>query len=466
MDTHREKIGIGRYIPLILTLCDYIILNISWLIAVALMDQTFGEGSGNMWLIINIAFIFPCLQYCRQQSNRTILTDRLMASVLYCVVTEVVIVMAILYIVNVQVIFEVIFVFSLSLLLTLSSVSLIFKHILYALRRKGYNYRKAIIIGSGKTARDLLEQLQSDPGYGIRIAGIFDDRTTCDNIINDIYQDEIRSINLAAEFAADNEINIIYFALDQYDSELLAKMMQLSEETGSTFTYIVKLPKILSPQFSVSKIGDIPAFNHTFSPLFYLHNKFLKRTLDLAISIPFTLVCPIIFIPIAIGIKLSSPGPVFFKQKRTGLYGRAFICLKFRTMKVNAESDKVQTSRHDTRKTKFGDFLRKTSLDELPQFINVLFGDMSVVGPRPHMESQTEEYRRLIGKYMIRHAVKPGITGLAQVKGFRGPTEQLWRMEKRVEYDMKYISNWNIFLDIRIIFMTVFNQIKGEENAF
>lgn len=175
---------------------------------------------------------------------------------------------------------------------------------------------------------------------------------------------------------------------------------------------------------------------------------------------------PIIYIPIALGIKLTSPGPVFFKQKRTGLYGKDFYCYKFRTMKINADSDKVQATKDDPRKTKFGNFLRKTSLDELPQFINVFLGNMSVVGPRPHMVSQTEDYRKQIDKYMIRHAVKPGITGLAQVKGFRGATEHLWQMEKRVEYDVKYITNWNFFLDIKIIFLTVFNQLVGEDNAY
>ena len=187
---------------------------------------------------------------------------------------------------------------------------------------------------------------------------------------------------------------------------------------------------------------------------------------DLVISTSFLIVSPLIFIPIAIGIKLTSSGPVFFRQKRTGIYGSEFVCLKFRTMRVNADSDKVQATENDPRKTKFGDFLRRTSLDELPQFINVFLGNMSVVGPRPHMISHTVEYSALIDKYMVRHAVKPGITGWAQVSGYRGGTKQLWQMEKRVEYDVWYIRNWNIFLDFKIIFLTVWNGIAGDKNAY
>ena len=190
-----------------------------------------------------------------------------------------------------------------------------------------------------------------------------------------------------------------------------------------------------------------------------------KRTLDLVISSIVLLLSPIIFLPIAIGIKLSSPGPVFFRQQRTGYRGKSFECLKFRSMRVNAQSDSLQATKDDPRKTKFGNILRKTSLDELPQFINVFKGEMSIVGPRPHMVQQTQEYSELIDKYMLRHTIKPGITGWAQVNGYRGPTDTLDKMEKRVEFDVWYAENWNFMLDIKIIFLTVFNAIRGEKNA-
>ena len=178
------------------------------------------------------------------------------------------------------------------------------------------------------------------------------------------------------------------------------------------------------------------------------------------------LVSVTVLVPIIFAIKLSSRGPVLFKQRRTGYRGREFTCLKFRTMKVNSQADTVQATKDDPRKTRVGDFLRRTSLDELPQFLNVLWGDMSVVGPRPHMVSQTNEYKKLIDKYMVRHIIKPGITGLAQVSGYRGQTEELWQMQKRVEYDVTYIENWSLWLDVKIIIRTIVNAILGEKNAF
>ncbi|MDE6262217.1 MAG: sugar transferase, partial [Muribaculaceae bacterium] len=171
-------------------------------------------------------------------------------------------------------------------------------------------------------------------------------------------------------------------------------------------------------------------------------------------------------IPIAIAGKISSPGPVLFKQTRHGYSGREFTCLKFRTMKVNSDSDRKQATDRDPRKTRVGDFLRRTSLDELPQFINVWMGDMSVVGPRPHMLAHTEQYRQLIDRYMLRHMVKPGITGWAQVSGYRGNTDELWKMEKRVNADVWYIEHWSWMLDLKIIVRTVYNAIRGEENAY
>jgi putative colanic acid biosynthesis UDP-glucose lipid carrier transferase len=173
-----------------------------------------------------------------------------------------------------------------------------------------------------------------------------------------------------------------------------------------------------------------------------------------------------VFIPIAIAVKCSSPGPVFFKQKRTGYRGREFYCWKFRTMRVNSDADSVQCTSDDPRKTKVGDFLRRTSLDELPQFINVFLGDMSVVGPRPHMLAHTEQYKRLIDRYMLRHMVKPGITGWAQVCGFRGNTDELWKMEGRVRYDVWYVEHWSFMLDLKIILKTIINAWHGEENAY
>ena len=168
---------------------------------------------------------------------------------------------------------------------------------------------------------------------------------------------------------------------------------------------------------------------------------------------------------VALAIYREDPGPIFFRQERTGYRNNVFKMWKFRSMRINERSDSKQATRGDDRITRVGAFLRKTSLDEFPQFINVFLGDMSVVGPRPHMIKHTEEYARIIDTFMIRHKVKPGVTGLAQINGYRGPTDEVWKMEKRVEYDVWYLENWSLLMDLRCIIMTVYNAVRGEENA-
>ena len=174
-----------------------------------------------------------------------------------------------------------------------------------------------------------------------------------------------------------------------------------------------------------------------------------------------------LFAVVAIVIKRKSPGPIFFRQKRTGMDGQDFRCLKFRSMHVNDQADTLQATENDPRKYPFGDFMRRTNIDELPQFINVFLGDMSVVGPRPHMLKHTEQYGALIGRYMVRHLAKPGITGWAQVNGLRGETRELRDMERRVRHDIRYVEHWTFGLDLRIIVKTVANMLFGDKgNAY
>ncbi|MGB3799596.1 MAG: exopolysaccharide biosynthesis polyprenyl glycosylphosphotransferase [Lewinella sp.] len=219
--------------------------------------------------------------------------------------------------------------------------------------------------------------------------------------------------------------------------------------------------------YKSQQLGDLSMLTLKEEPLTALRNKVMKRVFDLVVSSMVMLfIFPILMPIVAIAIYLEDPGPIFFRQERTGYLNNVFRMWKFRSMRVNDRSDSKQATRNDDRITKVGAFLRKTSLDEFPQFINVFTGEMSVVGPRPHMLKHTEEYSRLIDKFMIRHKVKPGVTGLAQINGYRGPTDEVWKMEKRVEYDVWYLENWSILMDIRCVIMTAYNAfVKGEENA-
>lgn len=236
------------------------------------------------------------------------------------------------------------------------------------------------------------------------------------------------------------------------------------------FMHFYSVPSVrnyLKRRMYFELLGNVPVLAIRYEPLADPFNRFVKRCFDLLFSGLFLCtVFPFVYLIIGTAIKLSSPGPVFFRQKRTGLNGREFWCYKFRSMRVNADADRLQATLHDPRKTRIGEFIRKTSIDELPQFINVFRGDMSVVGPRPHMLKHTEQYSHIIEKYMVRHLVKPGITGWAQVNGFRGETSELWQMEGRVKLDIWYIEHWTPMLDLFIIYKTVKNAIHGEKEAY
>ena len=219
--------------------------------------------------------------------------------------------------------------------------------------------------------------------------------------------------------------------------------------------------------FKIDHMGGFPVLCLRKEPLEDIENRFKKRFFDVIFSafvilFVFSWIYPLL----AIIIKMQSPGPVLFKQLRSGRDNKPFWCYKFRSMKMNLDSNRRQASKDDDRLTPIGRFMRRTSIDELPQFFNVLLGHMSVIGPRPHMLNHTEQYRALIDQYMVRQFLKPGISGWAQVNGFRGETREQWLMEKRVEHDIWYMENWSAMLDVRITFMTVINILKGEENAF
>jgi putative colanic acid biosysnthesis UDP-glucose lipid carrier transferase len=255
-----------------------------------------------------------------------------------------------------------------------------------------------------------------------------------------------------------NQVEEIYFVGNE--NIAVADLVKFAE---ANFIF-VRLAKNLSE--GVNFYDEVPVMSIQKHALASGTNRFFKRAFDVLFSLAvLAILVPFVFPLIALAIRLESRGPIFFVQKRPGHKNQLFPCLKFRSMTVN-NAGHVQATKNDARITKVGAFLRKTSLDELPQFINVLLGDMSVVGPRPNMQSQLEYYSQHIDNYSARHFVKPGITGHAQVNGFRGETNTLDLMEKRVEFDIQYINHWNLFWDMKIVFLTAYNIIKGEKNAY
>ena len=330
-------------------------------------------------------------------------------------------------------------------------------------RRKGYNFKKVVIVGAGKNGMELYQVMKDDLSYGFNVMGFFDDNESLRRVLPNYLgkTDEVE------DYVERNDVDEIYCTLPGTNGGKIARLLNFSEKRMIRFYIVPELYHDVKKSMVMEVMESIPLLTIRREPLQSLYNRFLKRAFDIVFALGVLLtIFPILYIVVGTLIKLSSPGPILFRQKRTGLYGRDFECYKFRTMRVNAEADTRQAVKDDPRKTRIGDFLRRTSLDEFPQFINVLLGDMSVVGPRPHMLRHTEQYSALIDKYMVRHLVKPGITGWAQVTGYRGETRTLEQMEGRVKRDVWYIENWSFFLDLKIIVVTLLNVFHGEQNAY
>ena len=321
----------------------------------------------------------------------------------------------------------------------------------------------AVIAGANDLGRRLAERLR-DPMLGTRVAGYFDDRAA-GRLQNLPAAQNLGDLSRLADFARAQRIDVIYIALPMASQPRILRLLEDLRDTTASIYFVPDIFVSDLIQARVDSIGGLPVVAVCESP-FYGFNGMVKRMSDIVLaSVILVLIAPLL-LAIAIGVKLSSSGPILFKQRRYGLDGRKIVVYKFRSMTVAEDGDLVrQATRNDSRITKFGAFLRRTSLDELPQFINVLQGRMSVVGPRPHAVAHNEMYRKVIRGYMIRHKVRPGITGLAQVNGFRGETETVEKMKGRIDMDLTYLRNWSLLLDLQIILKTVV-VVLGRQNAY
>ncbi|MDR2041766.1 MAG: undecaprenyl-phosphate glucose phosphotransferase [Tannerella sp.] len=332
-----------------------------------------------------------------------------------------------------------------------------------AYRRKGYNFKNIIIVGAGKNGMELFRVIRNDLSYGFHVLGFFDDN----EVLKDVLPNYLGRIDEMEAFALEHDVDEIYCTIPGANSERISGMLAFAEKNMIRFYIIPDFYRDVKKSMILDMMESIPLLSIRNEPLQSAYNRVIKRAFDVVFAVLVLLTCyPLLYLVAGLLIKLSSPGPILFKQKRNGLYGEVFECYKFRTMKVNEEADVVQAVKDDPRTTRIGSFLRQTNMDEFPQFINVLMGDMSVVGPRPHMLKHTELYSQLVDRYMVRHLVKPGITGWAQIMGYRGETRTLEQMEGRVKRDVWYIENWSFFLDLKIIFVTIVNMFKGEKNAY
>lgn len=327
-------------------------------------------------------------------------------------------------------------------------------------RKKGYNLRNAILLGFNDNSQGLKDLLAKKTEFGLKIKDIF-------VVKNPDEQQTLLDINSLNQYLQTNDIDFAYISLGNgMGEETVSKVTDILENKYIPIGFIPSSSLEIKQSLEINYLDSFPILTYKKYPLDNYVNQIIKRTFDLVFTFFVFIVLLWWLLPIlSIMVYFFQGGPVLFAQKRNGLNGKEFDCLKFRTMRDDKNNSKKPTERNDPRVTKLGKILRKTSLDELPQFINVLKGEMSIVGPRPHMVSENESYSEIINRYALRHYVKPGITGLAQIRGFRGAVDSNKDMEMRIKTDIYYVRNWSFLLDLYVIFGTVKLMIVGDENA-
>lgn len=326
------------------------------------------------------------------------------------------------------------------------------RYILYDMRKKGLNLKHVLIVGSGETAENYLNVIKNNKTLGYNYVGYVSNSS-------DFYGDKLGDYDELLDILYKYKFDEVVCALEINDAKYIEQIVSNCEQSGTKISIIPFCYKYIPSQPYIDQIGNMPLINIRRIPLDNLGNAFMKRTLDIFGSIFLILLTSPLMLLSALIIKCTSKGPVIFKQKRVGLNKEIFTMYKFRSMRVNSEETTGWSTNNDPRKTRFGSFIRKFSIDELPQFFNVLKGDMSLVGPRPELPHFVDEFKDEIPLYMVKHQVKPGITGLAQINGYRGDTS----IKKRIEFDIHYIENWSILMDISILFKTAFKGFKNNE---
>lgn len=347
--------------------------------------------------------------------------------------------------------------------ITTTVLRLVMRYVILHGRRKGRNRCRVVFMGGQSSMQELYGEMVSALTTGYDVLGYFDAQPSVKFSKECAYLGHSKDV---IEYIKGNRVDRVYCGLSYVHEDLIVPVINYCESHLIRFYSVPNMRNYLHRRVTLEMFSNVPLLSIRNEPLNSVEKRFIKRTFDIIFSLCFLCTAfPFIFIIVGIVTKITSPGPILFKQKRHGLDGKEFWCYKFRSMKVNADADKLQATEHDPRKTKFGDMLRRTSIDELPQFINVLKGDMSVVGPRPHMLKHTEEYSKMIGTYMVRHLIKPGVTGWAQVTGFRGETKELSEMEGRVKADIWYMEHWTFMLDLYIIYKTIANVLGSKDKA-
>ena len=448
-------------------LLDLVFLNLSVFLCALLfnvMNEKLGQAYWLLWIILNLSWLFIA-SVVRVYKLKSIFSFETTArQAMHAWFYWLIFVMLYLFFANhfrLSRLFTVVSMVSFGVLLFLNRLILLFLGSHY----KGNNSmtRKVMIIGYNSMAKKLASYLEENE-INTEIVGFCEETKNVYELTNYPILDSVENSVVASR---QYQVDDIYSTIAPEQNISIYELMQEADKSCIHFRFIPDLSHFIKRNFFIYYLKDIPVMTLRQEPLSDAGNRIKKRIVDIVISL-FVVVFILSWLIPVLGllIYLESPGPIFFNQQRTGRNKKTFYCLKFRSMKVNNDAHFKQATINDNRLTKVGKIIRRTNLDEFPQFINVLKGEMSIVGPRPHMLKHTDDYSRIIDQYMVRQFLKPGITGWAQIHGFRGEVKAIHQLRDRVEHDIWYMENWGLWLDIRIISLTLFNMINGEKNAY
>ena len=450
-------------VKIILQSSDLLLLNVAFFAASIFTTETFSFLSNDQTftflVMINLIWYVLATNSNLYKIDLLVRIDKNIYWTVFIVILHYLIVSLILYFTSIfkyshyQIL---IFYFSVFYIIIAGKIALLVG--LKYLRRKGYDIRNVVILGGGKVGDEIKNLITADFSFGYKYLGTFDDTPNVCQFKSAI----TGTLNDFKTFALENKVDVAFIALPEDDLSQVNDLMLFCDDNAIRTKVVPDFIRYIRNRIKLDYYGSIPIILLHEEPLQSYRNRFLKRSFDLVFSFFFTVFILSWLIPVlAILIKLDSKGPVFFIQRRTGLNNKEFNIIKLRTMHENADADTKQAIKGDPRITKLGAFLRANNIDEFPQFLNVLMGNMSIIGPRPHMLQETIQYSKITDSYLVRHFVKPGLTGWAQVNGFHGDTLNPTIMRGRVKHDVYYIENWSVVLDIQIFFKTIYDKFKG-----
>ena len=467
----KQNLSRNDFVRQLVTISDFVIINVILVCLIELLPNDiplyFHNETKITLFVVNAAMGIAQYFFQTIVHYRRIDFDKIFLRVSQLVITHVIITYVLLsFLSPKENFFHVSFLYAVTSFAVIIISRFVERSLLNYLRQSGYNSRQVVLVGHDQALIELYKAMTSDPTMGYQVRGYYANREmkNCPHTL--VYLGSLDDFDKEMQTPDVLIAEEIFCCLSHDYNDFIAQIMRYCDANVIRFFYLPRMFGTYRLRLKPEYMGDTLLYTNHTEPLSFMGNRLIKRTFDLVVS-AFACLCLLPFIPIiALIIKMQSPGSVFFIQERTGFEGHPFKCYKFRSMYTNANANTEQATKDDPRKFPFGNLMRRTNIDELPQFWNVLKGDMSIVGPRPHMLHHTEVYSGLIDKYMVRHFCKPGITGLAQVTGYRGETKELWQMQKRVELDIWYIEHWSFMLDLRIILKTAYSIIVPDKHAY